>query len=386
MIEEENGGPPSNAPFLVQMYNIKEPNYTPKQPDEFKREEKNNSELSNHSKGSQLDKRAPRNYQNLEPAKTRQRRRRRKQDFNPLEFMLDENSSKASKIATKLLFGGVIDEEVTPDIFTIVIKDLEHRRDVFMLKGAFPESLKASEAIDMAKQLQINAIKKQTQEYELADVNLRQGHMETDAAIFNHISRAEFNEIREKNKKIIERMRERHKRELEEHERKWKDDKMQRNYNHRSAKLQELYSLERRLHAVGRTEEANTIKKQAEQLEAIEYEASRQRFETDYRESRDLLLKKQADELDTYKKANEVRKQVFRNKYQNGKRTISNRRAMLKHQEEIAKDPDRVWRLRHRGERDTVVTGARREGVKNLPPISPILLPPLEEKKSSRKQ
>lgn len=383
-MEEENEFP-SNEPFLVEMFNVKEPSYMPRIPIDNQRVENNESALSNRSRAStRSEKRAPRNYQNLEPAKPK-RRRRKKQDYNPLEFLLDENSSKASKIATKLLFGGYIEEDCTPEIFGIVIKDLEHRRDVFMLKGAFPESLKASEAIDMAKQLQINAIKKQTQEYELADVNLRQGHMETDATIFKHLSRAQMNEIREKNKIIIQRMKEKHQRELEEHEKKWMSDKMQRNYNHRSAKLQELLSLERRLHAVGRTEEANRIKKQAEILEAHEYAESRLRFETDYRESRELLLKKQADELDTYRKANEVRKQVFKNKYQNGKRALGNRRAMLKHQEEIAKDPDRVWRLKHRGERDTVVTGARKEGVKNLPPISPILLPPLEERRSARK-
>ena len=123
----------------------------------------------------------------------------------------------------------------------------------------------------------------------------------------------------------------------------------------------------------------------ADEKEKKEYENSRKQYEYDYRASRELLLQKHAEQLDTFYKSAENKKLAFKNKVANEKRAINNRKQALKHQEEIAKDPDRVWKLKHRGEREVVVKGARKEFGRDKKPTSAILLPPLEEKKSSRK-
>ena len=373
----------TNGPFLVPpSHSIKEPSVSSSRSRESAPRFTNKSKISvqyEPQNSTTNYKRNDRNTSNI-------RRRRKKQDYNPLDFMLDENSSQASKIATRLLYGDEIKEHYPPDLYNIVIRDLEHRRDVFMLKGSFDEALKASEAAVNAKQLQINATKKEEQEYELADVLLRKGHMKTDVSIFRHITQAEFNDLKEQNRIKLQRIKERHQKELEAHEKKWNDPAMQRLYNRRSKELQELRTLENRLLQVGRSADAQIAKKRADQMEMHEYNESRWRFENDYKASRDLLLQKQADEIDTFEKSVDVKKLAFKNKVSTRKRAFTNRNRILKQQEDIASDPDKVWRKKHRGERDVVVHGARKEGARDMTPASAILLPPLQEdKKSSRR-
>ena len=372
----------TNGPFLVPpSHSIKEPSVSSSRSQQSAPRFRNQSKLSAQNE----QQNANANYRRSEKNTSNIRRRKKKQDYNPLDFMLDENSSQASKIATRLLYGDTIKEHYPPDLYNIVIRDLEHRRDVFMLKGSFDEALKASEAAVNARQLQINATKKEEQEYELADVLLRKGHMKTDVSIFKHVTQAEFNDLKEKNEMRLKRMKERHQKELEAHEKKWNDPAMQRLYNRRSKELQELRTLENRLLQVGRSADAAVAKKRADQMEMNEYNESRWRFENDYKASRDLLLQKQANEIDTFEKSVDVKKLAFKNKVSTKKRAFTNRNRILKHQEDIANDPDKVWRKKHRGERDVVVHGARKEGARDMTPASAILLPPLDEKKSARR-
>lgn len=375
-----------NEPFLIPSPKVKEPIY-PSNDHVSAPRKINRSNLSNKSRNSSINEGGKSRISIKKTEKELMRFKRRKNsEYNPLDFMLNENSSKASKIATRLLFGETVEEDVPSEIFDLVILDLEHRRDVFMLKGAFDESVKAGDAIDSAKQLRINAAKKEAQKLELADVMIRKGHMKTDVSIFNHITKHEFHELKAKNEDKLARIKERQQRELEDHDRRWNDTSMLRKYNRRSKDLMDLRTLERRLMQAGRTEEAAITKKMADERERTEYEESRRQYDIDYKASRELLLQKHAEQLDTFYKSADVKKLSLKNKVANEKRVIANRKQALKHQEEIANDADKVWRLKHRGERDVVVRGARKEAKRDDGPTSAILLPPLEEKKSSRRK
>lgn len=357
---------------------------------------KNFHQPIDNSRNNSIDNskdRAPRNYRKFSAVAQKLARREKKaknQADYPLDLLLDENSERAEKIASKILFGEKIDEsDIKPDLLNLVIQNIEHKRSMLLLKGEYEASVKASQAIEVAKKYQLQAAKRRIQEIEMADVMIRKGHANTDEQIIDHISLARFNDLSEKLRKRLENLKTRHKRELEEHEARWQDDHMQRIYFKKSSKLMEMRLQERKLIAAKRFDEAMMCKRIADQMEAQEWNESKSHYDSDYRASKALLLAKQKEEEDILRNCTFIKKQVFHKRAEIEKTAIQNRKAALRMQEEIASDAEKLWRIRHRSNYDfglPRVIRVKDNSYRSIEPESARLLPPLEEKGKNNKK
>jgi len=294
------------------------------------------------------------------------------------EFILNENSEYASKLSTHLLLGEEIDPNTPIEILGLIIKDLEYRRDIFIQKGAFSESVKALNAVDHVKELQIDSVKRAAQQEQLEEIRLRRGHMKTDLKIFNHIKKAHAQNMRSKCKERVKNTEIRHQKELEEHEKKWNEPSMQRLYNRRSSNLVNLRNQYKRLLLAKKFAEAEQTKKFADELEAKEYDEAQRRFEQEFLVSKQQLIQRHNQEIETLKENNSLKLEVLKKKSQIEKLSLINRKKAIQHQEENVKDLEKNWRLYHKVNEDPKPTSrsTRMELMKINMQETPILQKP----------
>jgi hypothetical protein len=153
----------------------------------------------------------------------------------------------------------------------------------------------------------------------------------------------------------VENTRERHRRELAEHDQSWTGDRKQRQYNRASQQLRILRVQQQLLANLRRFDEAEQVSTIADRLEDLQTHESHFQMATSFGASRTLLLKRQANEMDTLVKACEVRRGNFVSMKEVRTRRFINRFSALQFEEDIASDPEKLWARGHRYDGDPLV-------------------------------
>lgn len=293
---------------------------------------------------------------------------------------------------TKAFLQGKKVDETSPEVLASTVVDLEEHRNQLIMDGRFRESMKAQKALDVAKATQLQAVKKQMQEEQLQTVEEKRDVLNKDFQLFNEQMDQKQAELEEQIKEQINVLSERHQDELDEHDEEWQSEVKARQFNRTSQKLRILRTQQQLLMNAKRFDDAEQVSSIADNLAAAETKESHFQMLNSFLKSRDLLEKKHADEMDTLMKACEVRRSEFRYQREMMTKPFLNRTKNLQYEEEVSKDPERVWNLKHRNEGDTIQLYCKTRTVRS-PPTKPanvstfntLPLPPLPIKGSPRK-
>lgn len=257
-------------------------------------------------------------------------------------------------LSKKFLAGEKV-TETDPDILACVVRDLEDRRDQMMLEGSFFQSLKAQQAVDNAKKQQLDACKKSAQTDRQNDLSQRKESAQQEYNEFNQQMKERENEMNQRLDEQVKELKDRHQREMQEHDAEWQSETKARQFNRSSQRLRILRTQQQLLMNAKRFDEAAQVCRIADGVAAAETAESHHQMLTAYNQSKTLLLHKQEEEMDTLNKACEVKRGEF--KYMKDTLTLrfTHRFENLQNEEEVAKDPERFWVLKHRNDGDQVV-------------------------------
>ena len=302
------------------------------------------------------------------------------------DLLLNENSDHIQNLSTHILLGESISEK-DPNILSYVIIDLMNKRNRLEEKGEFKESLHVQECIEVARQLQLEAKKEQARAIALRDLQLRKGHTETDATIFEHKYEADKVKIEMKFDDLEKQMLMRHKDELIQHDQEWMSERKNIPYMHISSKLRNYREMHEKLLKAKRYAEANAIDQEAKALEQEEQQKMQEQRATDYNRSLQTILKRHEEELKNLRETREAKLNLLKKKTENGETIFENRKKALNYHEEIANDKEKLWKLKHRNDFyasrivDTQVKKSPRLGsISSMPRTQQLKLPPLTTK------
>jgi hypothetical protein len=264
------------------------------------------------------------------------------------------DSPTVATLSTQFLTGKPVDC-LDPEMLAVTVLDLEDHRDDLMAEGRFIESLRAQKAVDDAREQQLTAVKKRTQDETLHDLHGRQE--------FSHEKQEKmWEQLREWEQGLeqkVEKQRgvivERHEKERQDHDLSWQKEPKQRRWNRSSQQLRILRVQQTMLMNARRFEEAADICRIADALAAAEAKESHFQMGGAYYQSRRLLDRKHEQELDTFDKACDVRRGELKYLREVWDRRFTNRDAALDFELGVAQDLERLWILRHRNEGDQIM-------------------------------
>ena len=241
-----------------------------------------------------------------------------------------------------------------PELLAVVVRDLEIHRDNLMISGRFRESLASQKAVDTAREQQLRSCKMRTQSEVQEEIDAKMDSAEQDYDEFKkrmHDKEMELElELRDK----IEALKEKQAEELAQHDEDWQKESKQRLYNRSSQKVRYLRVQQALLMNAKRFDEAEQVFNEAEKLVQHEASENHRHMVTDWLQSRSLLQQKHEEEMDTLLKACETRRGEFRFEMMRIERRHQNRMSALHIEEELAKDPERLWILKHRNDGDQI--------------------------------
>ena len=259
-----------------------------------------------------------------------------------MDFFINDNSDIASKVAAQILFNTKV-EENNPEILKLSIIDLQHKRDMFNQEGKFQQAEQTETAIERARKLLLDAMKSELQSEEMTVLDLRSGHISTDFNIYSHCTEAKEEELDEKLEFAIECLKKKHERELKDHQEKWDSEQKKRLFNKTSPELRELRKQQERLLKARRFEEANNIGKEADLMYQKEVKENSEKHLAAFLESRNLLLKRQEDELRNLQNKNEMKKTMFRHSIETEKDKFKNREKVINYRKIVTSDKEKLW-------------------------------------------
>ena len=302
------------------------------------------------------------------------------------DLLLNENSDEIQKLSTRILLGETVDNK-DPNVWKLIIIDLMNKRNRFEEKGEFQESVHAQECIEYARNMQLEAKKEQARINALRDLELRKGHTETDATIFEHKYEADKLKLEMKFDDLENQMIERHKQERIKHDKEWMSERKNFPYMHVSSKLRNFREMHDKLIKAKRYEEAHAINEEARKQEQIEQKKMQEQRAADYNRSLQNLLKKHEDELKNLRETRDARLNLLKVKSENGETVFENRKKAIKFNENIANDKEKLWKLKHRNDQynnriidKQIKKNPRNGSISSTPRAQQLKLPPLSTK------
>ena len=298
------------------------------------------------------------------------------------ELILNKNSDLIQSISARVLLGEEITED-DPNILGLVIVDLINRRNRLEKKGEFSESLHAQECANKVKEMQLEAKKEQAKRIALMDLEIRKGHTETDATIFEHKYEAEKVKIELRFDEMERRVRSRHQKMLDDYNEEWKTEKKNLPYTHLSSKLRDMKEMVEKLLKSKRFGEAAKLREEVKALEEEETKAMQERRSVDYNRGLKSLIRRQEEELATLNDTKQAKLDMLKKKAENGEAIIENRKKALKYNEEIANDKEKLWKLKHRNDQcsentiDISIKKSNKGLYSSAPNVKTLKLPPL---------
>ena len=307
------------------------------------------------------------------------------------EIILHEKSDQIEKTSTKFLLGEKIND-IDLQILNLVIIDLENRRNRLTEQGLLKESIHVQNAIERARQTQIEISKLEAQKIALLDIKIRKGHSETDKVIINHVQNAKFTNLEIKFENQMKTLLEKHNIEIQNLEKDWTSELKNRRYKQISLTLRNLRDQQEKLIISKRFDEADYVKNQADLLQKEEEQIMIQRRQLDYQNSLEKLLLKQKNEINTLNSAKITKLNVLKKLSEVENETFINRSKAIKFHEDIAKDKDKLWKLKHKNDNQLlmlnkeIISKSKKSKINSSrPEYKSLKLPPLISNKKSIK-
>jgi hypothetical protein len=264
------------------------------------------------------------------------------------------DSPEVGTTASKFIAGQPVQSD-DPEFLAVVVLELEDRRDVQMLDGNFMEAMRAQKAVDMARYQHMDATKRKNMLAVQKDVENKKQYYNDEHQQFLATMKQREDDLEQKIKEQEEEMRSRHMHECDEHDQQWSTEPKQRQFNRSSQKLRILRVQQQLLMNARRYEEAAQVCKIADSLSSAEVRDMHRACLVEFLCSRALLEKKHADEVDTLAKASDVRRGEHKFTVERGTKRFTSRSQALKYEEDLAKDPEKLWILKHRHDGDEMV-------------------------------
>lgn len=254
-----------------------------------------------------------------------------------------------NEVSEKFLRGEKVKTD-DPTLLAHVVTNLENKRDQLMIDGDFQNSIKTQKAVDSARSKQIEAVKKQTSDEQLEVINKKQAKLVDNYERFESEMRKAEEELENDINAQKQALSEKHQKQIQDHDENWQKEVKLRQYNRASQRLRVLRTQQQLLMNAKRFDEAEQVCKIADDVAQKEALESHKQMLTAYKNSRRKLEEKQADEMDTFLRTSEQRRDILQHQKEVLTRPYVNRIKNLKREQEIAKDPDRLWILRHRND------------------------------------
>lgn len=261
----------------------------------------------------------------------------------------EPNEEDIDAVTEKFLSGEKV-KTSDPTLLSHVVTNLEEKRDQLMIEGDFRSSLATQKAVDLARSKQIEAVKKQASKEELQNIKKKQDDLEIKYKEFEDKMKKEEEKLENEIKLQVQAMEKRHQKQIQEHDESWQDENKLRQYNRASQRLRVLRTQQQLLMNAKRFDEAEHVCKIADGVAQHETSESYKQLLTAYKNSRKLLEEKQQDEMDILLTASEQKRQVLQHQKEVLSQPFINRINNLNREEEIAKDPERLWILKYRND------------------------------------
>lgn len=203
----------------------------------------------------------------------------------------------------------------------------------------------------------------------------------------DHLNQKEIELIEQKEMKVQE-MKERHQKELDELREEWKSPNKVRKFNRSSAKVRNLRTQAIFLLNAHRYPEMRAVNRMADAQEAYETDENYRTMEAQYIYAHKLMEQKHYDELKVLIHAQDV-KIAELNVYRDREMMHAQRRLdKLQREYDAAADPEKVWNLFHRNDRQKSAKGKKlsRRGVAYVKTFENLRLPPLQGPESARRE
>lgn len=295
------------------------------------------------------------------------------------------NPDDVSALSTKLLNGEKVQCD-DPDLMGASITELEEQRDDLINSGKYMESVKYQNAIDNGKSQHLDLIKKQVSQETLEDINFRKN--ETQEKYNTMLKDMKDHEVilEDRYNKSLQNLKNRQEREITELEEEYSSEEKRRQYNRSSQRLRILRTQQALLIRTKRFDEALQVSKIADNLAQKETQQNHARMIADFNQAKAIIEAKHAEEYNTFIKKYEDRRKELNSRKEQESRPYENRMTTLRVEEEIAKEPEKIWAKKRNEQNELTARQLRKTSITVKPDVkefNTLPLPPLPE--SSRK-
>jgi hypothetical protein len=244
----------------------------------------------------------------------------------------------------------------SPEMLAAAVWELEEQRDQAATEGLITESVKAQDAVDAARAQMMASIKRKTQQELQENISSRERDSREEYQQFMKDMKQREQAMEAKFEQQMVTLKERQEREDEEHDTLWKVEPKIRRFNRSSQKMRILRIQQRLLLAFRRYDEAEQVRRLAEDVLRADTVERHFQMNAQYQVSRALLEKKHDEEVDTFAKAWQTRRGEFTFLKETLARRFTHRFNNLRVETESARDPEKVWVRKHRFDGDQLVS------------------------------
>jgi hypothetical protein len=283
-----------------------------------------------------------------------------------------------------------------PEVLLAAVWDLEDRIDLngSVEDSQFPEFARTDRAIEVARAQLMDLLKRQNSERRQQEIQARTtvSRQEYEEFMRKMGQREQALEARIRDELLSLRGKQEH--ECAEHDARWVVEPKQRLFNRTSQKLRILRIQRQLLVTAHRFDDALQVSHIGDRVQVDETVERQFKMQVGFEASRVLLDKKHDEELDTLLKSVELRRGEFKYIRESLAKKFTNRFMVLKTEENLANDPEKLWvRTRRNDTLQVAMTyGAspRRKVVlsktANVAEFNTLSLPPLDMDSPARRR
>lgn len=297
------------------------------------------------------------------------------------------NPDEVSALTTQLVNGNQVQCE-DPDLLGASIAEMEEQRDELINTGKYMESVKYQKAIDQAKTQHLDVIKKQVSQETLEEVTYRKSETQEKYNAMLKDMKEKEDELEEKYNKLLQALKDRQEDEMIKLENEWASEEKRRQYNRSSQRLRILRTQQALLIRTKRFDEAYQVSKIADNLAQKETQQNHAHMLADFNQTRSIIEAKHIEEYNTFlKKYDDKRKELIGSKEKNSSPYL-NRMTALQREEEIAKEPEKIWAKKRSEQNELTTRQLRKSSVTvkpNVEEFNTLPLPPLPKPATARK-
>jgi hypothetical protein len=304
-------------------------------------------------------------------------------------------TNNAPGLAMRFLNGSPVECD-DPELLLAAIWDLEDR---IQLEGSvedaqFPEFARTDRAIEAARAQLMVLLKKLNSERRQQEIYARTTVSQQEYEEWSEMMAQREEALEARLREQLFQLRARQERECAEHDARWMVEPKQRLFNRSSQKVRILRIQRQLLVTAHRFDDALQVSQIGHKVQADETIEHHFQMQAGFEASRVLLDQKHEEELDTLLQAIEVKRNEFRYIRDSLAVKFTNRFRVLKTEEDLANDPERLWvRTRRNDTLEIAITygtSPRRKVVlsklANVAEFNTLSLPPLDMDSPARKR